>query len=30
VIDEVMLITPGVPDEDEAAGEKARPAGIGG
>jgi hypothetical protein len=30
VINEVMLITPGVPDEDEEAGEKARPADIGG
>jgi hypothetical protein len=30
MIDEVMLMTPGVPDEDEEAGKKPRPAGIGG
>jgi hypothetical protein len=30
VIDELMLMTPGVPDYDEEAGEKAKPVGIGG
>jgi hypothetical protein len=30
VIDELMLMTPEVPDYDEEAGEKAKPAGIDG